>query len=195
MNQRRSYLLGPFGPGPAILAALALAVSVASAPGAVIWTGPTTTFSKTGFADHTLEANQDRITDSVWLTRASTRGLFNIASEAGYSHIASPTGTQWAFGNLEDWATLSYTTWGDLTGYEPPDLVNQDAVVHLVADDIYIGIKFLSWTVGEDGGGPGGGGFSYERTTAAAIPEPATTSVVVGAVALAGAIARRRRRR
>jgi hypothetical protein len=33
-------------------------------------------------------------------------------------------------------------------------------VVHLITDDIYIDIKFLSWT-----SGGAGGGFSYERST------------------------------
>lgn len=168
---------------------------MASASAAVIWTGPTTTFSKAAYADYTLAANQDRITDNIWLTRKDTQGLFNIASEATYSFISSPAGTEWAYGSLEDWASLSYTTWGDLSGYTPPTMVGKDAVLHLITEDIYLGIRFLSWTSGEAGGGPGGGAFSYERTTAAAIPELEATSLMMGAVLFGGAIVIRRWRR
>ncbi len=41
----------------------------------------TTTFTKSNNADWTLEANQDRITDNVWITRANNSGIFNIATE------------------------------------------------------------------------------------------------------------------
>ena len=38
----------------------------------------TKTFTKTDYADWTLEGNQDRITDNVWITRQNNRGLYNI---------------------------------------------------------------------------------------------------------------------
>ena len=49
-------------------------------------------------ADWTMEANQDRITDNVWLTRANTRGIFNIKTESNYTDNMSPADTEWAFG-------------------------------------------------------------------------------------------------
>ena len=43
-------------------------------------------------------------------------------------------------------------------------MVGVDAVVHLISDDIYIDIKFISWTKGQGSEIPAGGGFSYERS-------------------------------
>ena len=45
------------------------------------WNGPTITFTKIDSSDWTQEANQDRITDEVWLTRQNRQGLFNIVDE------------------------------------------------------------------------------------------------------------------
>ena len=42
----------------------------------------------------------------------------------------------------------------------PSSVINQNAVLHLITDDIYIDIKFLSWSSGDSGGG-----ISYERST------------------------------
>ena len=41
---------------------------------ATIWTGSTITFSKAAGADITDAANQDRITDNVWITRGNGGG-------------------------------------------------------------------------------------------------------------------------
>ena len=54
---------------------------VSSAKAQTIWTGAPMTFTKADYADWTNAANQDRITDNVWLTRKDTQGLFNIAQE------------------------------------------------------------------------------------------------------------------
>lgn len=129
-----------------------------------VWTGPTITFTKAAFVDPELPANQDRITDSVWLTRANTQGLFNIFKEISYTGI-SPINTEWAMGTIDNYATLTYTNWlawFTKDGKDPNKILNQNAVLHIISDDIYIPIKFLSWgqsTVG-------GGSFSYERSTA-----------------------------
>ncbi|MBX3746369.1 MAG: hypothetical protein KF833_13770 [Verrucomicrobiae bacterium] len=61
-------------------------------------------------------------------------------------------------------------------------MIDQEVVVHLVSEGIYLGIKFLSWTQGPFDG-PGGGGFSYERTT---MPEPGAVGVVAGTLLLVG---------
>ena len=45
----------------------------------------TVVFTKPDSADWTLEENQDRITDNVWITRKDIQSLFNIAQEAGFS--------------------------------------------------------------------------------------------------------------
>ena len=123
-----------------------------------IWTGPTMTFTKANFADWTLEENQDRITDNIWITRANTQGIFNIVYESGYTEEFSPADTRWAFGTTANYDTLEYDSWEETIG-TPVDMMDLDMVVHLVTDDIYIDIKFTAWTSGGNGGG-----FTYERS-------------------------------
>jgi hypothetical protein len=132
------------------------------------WTGPTMTFTKADFADWTLPENQDRITDNVWITRADFQGIFNIKVEEQYDSAthSSPADTEWAFGSAADWQSLEFQTWFNWHGMNPLLVINEDAVVHLITDDIYIDITFLDWTPGPGGGG---GGFVYERST---IPAP-----------------------
>lgn len=125
-----------------------------------IWQGETMTFTKENNADWTLEANQDRITDNVWITRANTQGIFNIAVEEDYEDFVSPVDTEWAFGTTEELGSLTFNTWELLSDSNPPSTVDQNMVLHLITDDIYIDIKFTSWT-----GGGQGGGFSHERST------------------------------
>ncbi|GAA0871851.1 hypothetical protein GCM10009117_09970 [Gangjinia marincola] len=126
-----------------------------------IWTGDNIVFTKAPNADWTLEANQDRITDDIWLTRKNNQGLFNINQEDGYVTEVSPTGTEWAFGTTADINNLTFTDWETSHGSNPPSTVDQDMVLHLIDEDIYIDIRFTQW--GQQGGG--GGSFTYERST------------------------------
>ena len=43
-----------------------------------IWTGPDVTFAKAANADWALEANQDRITNDVWITRQDRGPIYNF---------------------------------------------------------------------------------------------------------------------
>ncbi|MCW3105498.1 MAG: hypothetical protein JWQ09_4 [Segetibacter sp.] len=130
-----------------------------------VWTGPVITFTKAGSADPTLEANQDRITENVWITRGNTQGLFNIKKEASYSGN-SPNDTEWATGTIDNYANLTYTNWFTWYGQSPTGIINENSVVHLISENIYIGIKFLSWGQRTQAGGS----FSYQRTTASTLP-------------------------
>ncbi len=125
-----------------------------------IWSGATTTFTKSNNADFTQAANQDRITDNVWITRGNSQGLFNIATETGYSKGVSPIDTEWAYGTTADAGNLTYNSWQETVANNPSGAVGKDMVLHLITDDILIDIKFLSWSK------KNGGGFSYERSTA-----------------------------
>lgn len=167
---------------PRIVGALVLTIALATVVGSVsateVWSGRTFSFSKPDFANWTQAVNQDRITPNVWLTRKDSQGLFNIHNEAAYSG-ASPVGTEWATGNAADHASLTFQTWHDWAiAFSPPGTVGLDACVHLIAEDIYIDIRFDSWTNGIGGVGQGGG-FSYTRAV-----KP-TTSVVPGSAAFA----------
>lgn len=144
-----------------------------------VWSGRTHVFTKADFADWTQAANQDRITDGVWLTRADSRGLFNAAQEGGY-FATSPAGTEWATGNAADHASLSFLPWVQWAMNNPPGTVGVDAVVHLIAEDIYLDIRIDAWT-----GAAGGGGFSYTR----AVKPTASVPGAAAAFALRGFLA------
>jgi glucose/arabinose dehydrogenase len=132
-----------------------------------IWSGPRVSFSKLDSADPTLAANQDRITPKVWITRADSAGLYNAKTESFFTHFFSPSDTEWANGTTASYSTLTYAdwnTWAKVTNGGPPNTVGTDAVVHLISEDIYIDIKFTSFSSTV---------FSYERSTAGASPNVA----------------------
>jgi hypothetical protein len=161
----------------ALVLSIALATVVGTAAATEVWSGRTFAFNKPDFANWTQAVNQDRITPNVWLTRKDSQGLFNIHNEVAFS-TGSPVGTEWATGNAVDHASLSFQAWRDWAAFFPPGTIGVDACVHLIAEDIYIDIRFDSWTNGS-GGIPGGGGFSYTRAV-----KP-TTSVNPGSAAFA----------
>lgn len=137
-----------------------VATLVSPSGAASVWNGPEITYFQP-VSQPTQATNQDRITTNVWLTRASSKGLFNAFSETNASAL-SPAGTGWAFGSLSNYASLSFTNWNALlNGASPTTLVGQQMVLHLTGDDIYIGIEMTVW------GSGGSGGFAYERTTPA----------------------------
>ncbi len=148
-----------------------------------VWTGPTISFSKPSGANHTLPANQDQLTARVALTRANTQGMINILGEASFTS-ASPAGTLWAtaLNNPGDtiaatnWAALDFTTWtAAYANNISANILNHNAVVHLLSDDVYLELRFTSFQ-----GGGSGGAFAYQRSTP--VPEPA--GILLAAVGL-----------
>lgn len=127
-----------------------------------VWQSGFITFTKANNADFTQADSQDRITDNVWITRGDTRGIYNFATENSYVDFSSPEDTEWAYGTTADIGTLTFEDWESAVG-GPPNSVDKDMVVHLITDNIFIDIKFNSWTSGM---GAGGGGFSYTRASA-----------------------------
>jgi len=127
-----------------------------------VWSGLSTTFVKPDYADWTQAANQDRITDEVWITRKNNEGIFNIAIEDDYVTDFSPMNTRWATGHAEDWRDLTFTDWQSWAEGYPPGIVGVEAVLHLVCENIYLDIRFDSWTCCDMGGG-----FSYSRAEGA----------------------------
>ncbi len=136
------------------IATLALA---STALGQEVWSGYDFEFVKPDGADWTIPQFQDRITDTVWLTRQTAEGLFNIAIESEYSTLVSPIGTEWAFGTTADIDSLEFDCWECITDSNPRALVDTNAVVHLIDENIYIDIRFTSWSCCRQGG------FSYVR--------------------------------
>ncbi|MFH1853586.1 MAG: T9SS type A sorting domain-containing protein [Candidatus Neomarinimicrobiota bacterium] len=133
----------------------------------------TVTFTKEDWADWYLPQNQDRITNSVWITRADFRGIFNMARESSYSDGdralapplggdgASPIGTVWAPGPTNNVRPEMYTSWENAVNENPPASVGRTYSMYLYWDNLYFDVTFNHWTIGEYGGG---GGFSYTRT-------------------------------
>ena len=143
-----------------LLLSMACLTAPVATQAATVWTGPKVVFTKADGADPKQAPNQDRLTSNVWLTRGASQGLYNIAREAFFTHSASPADTEWASGTTANYASLTYTdweTWARSVG-KPPATPGVNAVLHLKTDDIYLDIKFLSWSERS-------GGFSYERST------------------------------
>lgn len=149
---------------------LAAGVRPGPATATQIWSGRTFLFTKTPFANPSLPANQDRITPLVWITRANTMGIFNIKSEAAFVHFVSPAGTEWATGDAINHASLTFQDWESWTGTNPPATIGVNACAHLIAEDIYLDIVFVTF-----GGGTSGGTFSYRRAVDPATPAAPTS--------------------
>ena len=127
-----------------------------------IWTGTNKIFSKAVGADPTQSSNQDRLTSNVWITRANDGGqIFNIAKESTANKNSSPAGTKWSIGSINNINTLSFTNFRTAVG-KPQEVVGKNLVMYLVDDNIYLSVKFTSWSVGQN---DGKGGFAYERST------------------------------
>lgn len=111
------------------------------------------TFTKEDWADPDLAANQDRITDNVWITRGDMQGLFNAANESNYG-FNTPTDTQWYHGECgEDPSAHAYDTWNNVMGsggLGPPNAVGENFCMHLITDDLYFDVVFTDWTQGSE---------------------------------------------
>ena len=124
-----------------------------------IWKGNNITFSKADCAYHTQASNQDMLTSNVWITRANDGGqIFNIVKESAANKNSSPAGTTWSIGSINEINSLSFTNFRSAVG-KPKDVVGKNLVMHLVNDNIYLSIKFTSWSDGQKGG------FAYSRST------------------------------
>lgn len=127
--------------------------------GPVYWQGTTLSFVKEDNADPTVEINQDRLTSTVWITRGNGGGqIYNAAVSENADKVNSPVGTEWAIGTLDDVSSLSFGPFR-ATVSKPKNVVGKNLVVHLIKDDVYLSLKFTSWSGGKKGG------FSYERST------------------------------
>jgi hypothetical protein len=143
----------------------------------IVWSGFTKSFSKPDDTDGSLPQYQDPLSASVVLTRLSSGGMVNISAETSYNQLSSPKLTEWAT-NLNNasqtiaatnWQNLTFTNWINAYGGSHStgsSIAGRDAVVHLIPDNIYLDLRFTSWTTGVTGG------FAYTRAEPPAIPTP-----------------------
>ncbi|MEM7655039.1 MAG: hypothetical protein AAF399_02830 [Bacteroidota bacterium] len=124
-----------------------------------IWTGEIVSFEKESGADPTLEENQDRITDQVWITRGNDGGqMFNAVTESASIKASSPAGTLWAKGTTDNLADLTFEPFRAAVG-NPQQVVGEDLVLLLEEENIAIDLKITSWAQNQQGG------FAYERSS------------------------------
>ena len=127
--------------------------------GPVLWRGATISFNKPDGTNPNLEENQDRIRDNMRITRGNSGGqIFNIAINSNANKIESPVGTEWAIGTLDEIDNLSFDYFRNAIS-RPKNIVGKNLVLHLIEEDIYLTVKFISWSQGKRGG------FSYERSS------------------------------
>ena len=128
--------------------------------GTKTWTGPLTNFTKADGASPNTESNQDRLTANVWITRGNGGGqIYNAAANSSADKSTSPVGTEWAIGALDQKDNLTFQSFRDAVNNKPKNNVGVDMVLHLIEDDIYLSVRFTSWSSGQRGG------FAYERST------------------------------
>lgn len=129
-------------------------------PDAITWSGADIEFVKLDGGDPSLEVNQDRITDNVWITRSNDGGqIFNIKIESEVNKTKSPEGTAWAIGSTsESIENLTFQPFRAAVE-EPSQVVGKDLILYLIDDNIFIDIRFTSWSPQK------AGGFAYVRST------------------------------
>lgn len=136
---------------------------------ATVWTGPNMNFSQSTNA-------ADQLTPNVALSRGANGPLFNSAAgETGPDYVNSPSNTEWAFGSLANYATLTYQPLAAIRNNSVPNfsaaILNQPMVLHLINEDIYLAVTFTSW------GRFFSGGFAYTRSTPAPVAPPPSVSI------------------
>ena len=78
--------------------------------------------------------------------------------ESNSDKSESPLGTEWSIGEIGEINSLIFTDFRSAVG-KPQNIIGKSLVLHLVEEDIYLSVKFTSWSQGKKGG------FAYERST------------------------------
>jgi hypothetical protein len=119
--------------------------------------GDVVVFTKLDSADWTLPQNQDRIADSVWITRKHNQSIFNIALESGMTNN-SPSHTLWSRNSILNTEMDDFTTFRSMHNNNPQSLIGDTVSLYLPQYGMYFNLSFSSFS-----GGNSGGGFSYLR--------------------------------
>jgi hypothetical protein len=168
----------------AMLPLLLLLLTIVSVHAQTIWSVGSTTFTKTA------PGQSDAVAANTSITRGNTGPLYNSVCQSApigsqYPTWSGPCNTQWAIGTIANWNTLTYANLYNVNGFNPPSMVGQTMVCHLIAENIYFQVTWNSWQ-------SGGGNFSYTRTTTVAAacsgtPTPGTVASTGGSSFCPGA--------
>lgn len=146
-----------------------------------IWNGPNINFTQSG-------GDSDSIVPGVALCRGQNGPLYNTAAgETAPDGVSSPKDTLWAFGTIDNYASLSYVTFASIRNNAGGNLGSvlgvggtpKPMVVYLINENIYLSLTFTAW------GEQFSGGFAYTRSTApvaAPTPSVSLTNPASGAV-------------
>ena len=107
------------------------------------------------------------IPGAVSLTRTGSSWLYNTNVDP-LAEAGTPSDTEWAFGTLNNYASLPYQSFDSFRAQGHLSQVLLDGgpmVMHLMNEDIYLTVTFTNWP-------QGGGFFSYNRSTPAAVVAP-----------------------
>ena len=111
-------------------------------------------FEKQDYADWNNVTNQDRITDSTWITRGNQQGIFNAFSEQNYEFnggdeiYSAPSNTLWAYGSTDEASEQDYKPFKSAVQdtISMQDLPGHTFSLFLVSDNLYFDVEFHSWT-------------------------------------------------
>ena len=122
-------------------------------PAAQVYTGIVQQFMKLG-----SETTYDEITPTIRLTRGIDGPLYNAAVESGYDEN-TPTGTEWAFADINDnpssisatdYANLNFSPFYEAVNGSASNTVFIPGVCHLIAEDIYFDVQIAAWLPCDD---------------------------------------------
>jgi hypothetical protein len=167
MKNQKSNPLFAFCLRTVVLAIAAITLANAHAD-PVLWSGPTTNFVQNPVDFINPPEADVIIPGAVSLTRNGNHWLYNTNVDLG-ADVGTPSDTEWSFGTADSLHTvtnLTYKTF-DLfrTGNLSLAITNKAMVCHLINEDIYFAVKFVSWP-------QGGGAFRYQRSTPSAVAPP-----------------------
>ena len=84
--------------------------------------------------------------------------IYNIILEESSTKGVSPEGTEWAIWDTSDIQNLTFNSFRNAVG-SPKNVVGKKLVLHIIQENIYLPVEFISWGQGNSGS------FSYKRTT------------------------------
>ena len=119
--------------------------------------GPIISFIKQDDANPEDQTNQDRLTSKVWITRGNNGGqIYNVAIESSSDKSESPLGTECSIGEIGEIDSLIFSDFRSAVG-KLQNIIVKSLVLNLVEEDIYLSVKFTSWSQVKKGG------FTYEE--------------------------------